>query len=249
MLKEERFLKIQELINQHEIVKVSEITSVLNVTEMTVRRDLQSLEEQGLLIRVHGGAKKIDILSPQELSHLEKQEIHIDEKKEIAKRIASMIVNGDTIFLGSGTTLEFVYDYLDVTFVKIITNSINVFNRFVDDERFELLLVGGTYRIRTGAFVGRFANETLKKMRVKKAFIGANGVFENNITTSNEEEGVIQQVVLDNANEKYIVADHYKLNHEDFFCFYDLNDVTALITDSGISKEVQKKYETFTKII
>lgn len=249
LLKEERLEIIMTMINQQEIVKVAEITESLNVTEMTVRRDLQTLEEQGAIRRIHGGAKKVKTLSERELSHLEKKEINVAEKEKIAKTIAKLIVNNDTIFLGAGTTLEFVYDYLEVSFAKIITNSIHVFNRFVDDDRFELILVGGTFRSRTGAFVGSFANETLENMRVKKAFIGTNGIYQTNITTSSEEEGTTQRIILDNASEKYIVADHHKLDNEDFYCFYNLDEITALITDNGITKEKKKIYQQFTKVI
>lgn len=249
MLKEERLEKIVAMVSQREIVKVSEITKLLNVTEMTVRRDLQTLEGQGLIRRIHGGAKKAKTLSARELSHLEKKGIHVEEKKKIARTIAGLIADGDSVFLGVGTTLEFVYDYLEVSFAKIITNSMHVFQRFVDDNRFELILVGGTYRFRTGAFVGRFANETLGNMRVKKAFIGTNGIFENNITTSSEEEGETQRIILDNAGEKYIVADHHKLENEDFFCFYCLDEVTALITDDGVAKEEQEMCRQFTRVL
>ncbi|MGX7418041.1 DeoR/GlpR family DNA-binding transcription regulator [Carnobacterium gallinarum] len=249
MLKDERLEKIVALIETKGIIKVSDITDLLGVTEMTVRRDLQILEEQGLVQRIHGGAKKIESLNDRELSHLEKQEIHIEEKKKVAEIIAHLIVDGDTVFLGPGTTLEFVYDYLEISFAKIITNSIHVFNRFVGDDRFELILIGGTYRSRTGAFIGSFANETLNKIRVKKAFIGTNGVFQNNITTSSEEEGVTQSLVLDNANEKYIVADHHKLNQEDFYRFYCLDEITALITDDGVNPDVKNMYHTFTNVL
>lgn len=249
MLKEERLEKIMTMINKNEIVKVSEITELLRVTEMTVRRDLQVLEEQGMLRRIHGGAKRMETLKEREFSHLEKQALHVEEKQKVAKIIANLIVEGDTVFLGPGTTIECVYDYLDVSFARIITNSIHVFNRFVGDDRFELILIGGTYRTRTGAFVGSFANEAIDKIRVKKAFIGTNGIFQNSVTTSSEEEGSIQRNILDNASEKYIIADHHKLDHEDFFRFYHLDLVTALITDNEVTEEIKKIYQSYTKVI
>lgn len=249
MLKEQRLETILGLVNSQGIVRVSEITDLLKVTEMTVRRDLQYLEDQGLVKRIHGGAKSINGISERELTHIEKQGINTEEKKQIAKTIASLIEENDTIFLGPGTTIEYVYDYMKVFPARIVTNSIHVFNRFNNNETYDLILIGGSYRARTGAFVGSFANNTLKKIKVKKAFIGANGVHINEVFTANEEEGITQSIILDNAYEKYIVADHSKIGRQDFFSFYDLDAVTALITDSNISEEKKLELNQYVKVI
>ncbi|AIY83783.1 hypothetical protein U729_2186 [Clostridium baratii str. Sullivan] len=249
MLKEERHSVILNLLNEKGIVKVSEITEILNVTEMTVRRDLQDLENKGLLKRIHGGAQLNNLIVKEELSHLEKKNINIEEKKEIAKKIASKIVDGDSIFLGPGTTIELVYEYINADYLKIVTNSIHVFNKFINDSRYELILIGGSYRNRTGAFVGSIANDTLSRMNIKKAFIGVNGIYNNAISNSNEDEGMIQATVLNNSLEKYIVSDSSKLNKRDFYEFYNLEDVTAIITDTNISKENINKYSKYTEII
>ena len=86
MLKQQRLNIIQELLSQKEIVQVSDLTNILNVTEMTVRRDLKTLEDAGKLLRIHGGAKPVDNSFNKELSHIEKQEIMIEEKKYISKK-------------------------------------------------------------------------------------------------------------------------------------------------------------------
>lgn len=249
MLKEERHSIILNLLHEKGIIKVSEITDLLNVTEMTVRRDLQDLDNKGLLKRIHGGAQLNNLVVKEELSHLEKKNINIEEKKEIAKKIASKIVDGDSVFLGSGTTIELVYEYINADYLKIVTNSIHVFNKFINDSRYELILIGGSYRNRTGAFVGSIANDTLSKMNIKKAFIGVNGIYNNAISNSNEDEGMIQATVLNNSFEKYIVSDSSKLNKRDFYEFYNLEDITAIITDSNISEENINKYSKYTEII
>lgn len=249
MLKEERHSIILNLLNEKGIIKVSEITEMLNVTEMTVRRDLQDLDNKGLLKRIHGGAQLNNIVVKEELSHLEKKNINIEEKKEIAKKIASKIEDGDSVFLGPGTTIELVYEYIKADYLKIVTNSIHVFNKFINDNRYELILIGGSYRNRTGAFVGSIANDTLSRMNIKKAFIGVNGIYNNSISNSNEDEGMIQATVLNNSFEKYIVSDSSKLNKRDFYEFYNLEDITAIITDANISKKNIDKYSKYTEII
>lgn len=249
MLKDQRLNTIKDILDANGIVEVANLTDRLGVTEMTVRRDLKQLEEEGVLQRIHGGAKLIEQLSAKELSHYEKQEINIDEKIHIAKQICSLITAEDTIFLGPGTTLELVYDYLTVLPLRVVTNSIHIFNKFNQNNMYDLILIGGSYRPRTGAFVGSIANQALSQLRVRKAFIGVNGVNQNQIFTSNEEEGTTQGIILDNAQERYVVADYSKINKEDFYSFYNLDEATALITDSKLSTEKKKDLERYTTVI
>lgn len=249
MLKEERHSIIINLLNERGVIKVSDITDIINVTEMTVRRDLQELDKKGLLKRIHGGAQLNESIIEKELSHNEKQNMNIDAKVDIAKKICDLINDGDSIFLGTGTTIELVYDHIKASYLKIVTNSIYVFNKFVNDQRYELILIGGSYRNRTGAFVGSIANDTLSKIKINKSFIGVNGICDNAVTNYSEDEGMIQSTVLNNSTEKYIIADSTKLNKNDFYHFYDLENATAIITDSNISDEDIKKYSQYTKII
>jgi DeoR family lactose phosphotransferase system repressor len=249
VLKEERYQKILKLIEKDNIIKIADISKVLDVTEMTVRRDLKYLEMQKLLTRIHGGAKKRNEVLFKELSNNEKRKINIDEKKYVAKLAAKLIHENDIIYIGPGTTNELICDYIDVSYAKVITNSMSIFKKLKDDTRFELILTGGRYRSRTDVFVGNFTNEILENIRVKAAFVGVNGICNNNITTSSEEEGVCQRIILDNASERYIVCDSSKINKEDFYSFYNLNDTTAMITDNKIEQDIIKKYEVITKII
>lgn len=249
MLKDQRLELIQDMVKQSGVVEVTDLTKTLGVTEMTIRRDLKKLEADGAIQRIHGGAKLPNQLSTKELSHSEKKDINTEEKKNIARSISSLIEADDTIFLGPGTTIELVYDYLTVLPLRVITNSIHIFNKFNQGNGYDLMLIGGSYRSRTGAFVGSVTNRTLSELRVKKAFIGVNGVSGNKLFTSNEEEGNTQSIILDNAFKRYIVADHSKIDKEDFFAFYNLDETTALITDKTLTEDKQKEIEKYTKII
>nr|WP_281064375.1 DeoR/GlpR family DNA-binding transcription regulator [Clostridium muellerianum] len=249
VLKDERFQKILDMFQNDNIIRISDIKEVLDVTEMTVRRDLKALEEKGLLTRIHGGAKRKEEILFTELSHNEKRNINVEEKKYIAKLAGGLIEENDIIYIGPGTTNEMIYDYLTVSYAKVITNSMSIFNKFKNDKRFELILIGGRFRQRTDVFIGNFTNELLEKIRVRKAFVGVNGICNNNITTSNEEEGVCQRIILDNALEKYILCDSSKIGKEDFYTFYDLTEVTAVITDDKMDTKIKERYEKNVKII
>lgn len=253
MIKEERQQVILDMIDEHSIVKVSEFTEALGVTDMTIRRDLQELEDQDLLIRVHGGARKLEpngTMPFLELSHSQKRHINPDDKAEIAQMIAQEIHDHETVFLGSGTTIELVYNYLqNLNYAKIITNSIYVFNQFKLDDRFELILIGGTYRSKTGSFTGTITNDFVSSIHVQKAFIGVNAINEQLIFNANEDEGLIQRNVLDNARKRYIVADGNKFDRVDFYQFYNLDQIDYLITDSNLDESVRKRYAQWVEII
>lgn len=252
MIKEKRHQLILDLIDKNEIVRVHDLVDELKVTDMTIRRDLQELENDQKLIRIHGGARKLqkETIPFLELNHIEKREMQTVEKQEIANKIANDINDHEIIFLGSGTTLELVYDYLDhINHLKVITNSIHIFNRFKHDDRFELILIGGTYRSQTGSFTGTIANDLVENIYVQKAFIGVNAINLNQVFNANEDEGVLQRTIFNNAHKSYIVADSSKFNKMDFYQFYDLDQVDYLVSENEIDAEVKKTYSTLVKII
>jgi DeoR family lactose phosphotransferase system repressor len=252
VLKRQRLLTIRNLVDRKGIITVNEIGEELNVSTMTVRRDLAELAENNAIIRVHGGAQspRLTQNQDQELSRLEKRDLHVDEKRQIASLVAGLINPGDTVYLGPGTTNEFIADYLTVADLRIVTNSLPVFESLKSKaDRYELCLVGGAYRERSGAFIGNLAMETLEKLRMAKAFVSANGVCDNIVSNANADEGQIQRLALNNARTRYIVSDHTKLDTEDFYGFYNLADVDGLITDTGIDDDQRSDYEKLTQVI
>ncbi len=249
MLKDDRLRTIINILDKNNVIQVSDLADNLKVTETTIRRDLSELEEKGLLVRVHGGAKKKTVHSYTELTHKEKQTINIEKKKHIAKICASLIEDHDVVFIGSGTTNDLIFDYVTAQHVNIVTNSINVFNRIKDNPNYEVVLSGGRFRKVTGTFVGYFSNKLLREVRVNKAFIGTNGINDENITTANEEEGNASRIILDNAKEKFILADSTKFGTQAFFTFYNATDVTAIITDPEISQNLEEYYNSISNIL
>ena len=240
-MKESRQRIILQELDQSGVVSVKNLKELLHVTDMTIRRDLIDLEKQGLLTRVHGGAHKKVRDGLNEVSHSEKTMLNIEEKKTIAQKCAGLIVNGDTVFIGSGTTTDFIGDYLDGKDISIVTNSLPIFEKLKDNPNFDLILIGGRYRVKTQTFVGQFANNLLREIKVSKAFIGVNGIDGYNVTTANEEEGNGNAIILNNAIEKYIVADNSKFDSYSFYTFYRLDNIDAVITDENLSDYGDRK--------
>ncbi|KXT72424.1 Lactose phosphotransferase system repressor [Streptococcus sp. DD10] len=248
-MKESRHIAILQELDRNGMVSVKDLTSRLGVTDMTIRRDLIELEQQDFLVRVHGGAHRKVRDGLIEASHSEKNMINVEEKKIIAQKCAQLIENGDTVFIGSGTTTDFIGDYLEDKEVSIVTNSLPIFEKLKDNPNCDIILVGGRYRVKTQTFVGQFANKLLQEIKVSKAFIGVNGIDGHNVTTANEEEGNGNAIILNNAIEKYIVADNSKFDSYSFYTFYRMDDLNAVITDDNITKRVRNKYQTYTKIL
>ncbi|MFS9004194.1 DeoR/GlpR family DNA-binding transcription regulator [Streptococcus salivarius] len=249
MNKKRRLEKILEMLKIDGTITIKEIIDELDISDMTARRDLDALEADGLLTRTHGGAQLITSKKPLEKTHIEKKILNTKEKRDIAKKASSFIKEGDTIFIGPGTTLEHLALELKGHKIRVITNSLPVFLILNNSETIDLLLIGGEYREVTGAFVGSMASTNLKAMRFAKAFVGANAVTQNSIATYSDKEGEIQQLALDNAVEKFLLVDSTKFDRYDFFNFYNLDQLDTIITDNQISPQHLEEFSQYTTIL
>lgn len=246
MLKEERLNKILELVSLNGVVDVNELITTLNVSDMTIRRDLAELEKARKLKRIHGGAQSMNFYKKEELSHEKKSIINPEAKKTIALKAIKLISEDDTVFLGPGTTIELLAQLLNFNHLRIITTSLPVFNILhAKHNNYQLYLVGGEYRSLTGAFVGEMANKILSDIRFGKAFIGANAVKEDRIMTATLEEGTTQEIALKNSSERYLLIDSSKLDCEDFYTFFSVSKLTALITENDSPETNTTTFEGF----
>ena len=233
MLKSQRHEIILSTLQQKSSVTVSELMKLLNVTDATVRRDLTELDREKKLVKIHGGATTINSDHPIELSHKQKKVINVDKKEIIAEKAVKLIKEYDHIFLGPGTTIEQLTMKIDIPNLKVVTNSLSVFNILSRKklEGLELFLVGGEYRKHTEAFVGELANIAISHLTFNKMFFSANGILDNKIMTATLTEGQTQATALDNSTEKYLLIDSTKFGKTDLYNFYNLNNITQLISN------------------
>lgn len=241
MLKDERFDAIVALVDQKGTIKVTDIMQRLDVSDMTVRRDLTELEEQGRLKRVHGGAKSVHRYQPQELSHTDKQIINMREKREVAEKALKLINEDETIYLGPGTTMELLAEIMEFDSLRIVTNCLPVFETLSAKKgNLKVYLLGGEMRKLTKSFFGEITNQTLRDMHFHKAFFSCNGVKETEVMTATIEEGQTQALALDNSIERYLLMDSSKIGKEDFYSYYHLQNITAVITNQDDYASYQK---------
>ncbi len=249
--KTERLEEITRLVNQKGTIRVSDIVKLLNVTDMTVRRDLVELEEQGVLTKIHGGARSNKAFQYREYSHAEKHIQNKEAKQAIASKAAQLIEDGDTIFLGPGTTVAFLAEALNNQRLTVITNCMPVFTLLMakKTEDFQVFLLGGEYRQVTEAFVGEITNTSLEKLRFSKMFFSGNGVRDGEVMTSTLAEAYTQNLALKHSLEKYLLLDSSKIGKDDFTSFCKLRDLTALITDVKTEDENYRSLEPEIEII
>lgn len=237
---------ILQLLDKDEFLTVNNISNELNVSEMTIRRDLNQLEKESKLIKVHGGAKKGNI---RELSTDEKINNYVNEKREIGKTMNALIPDNSVIYLGAGTTIFYALPELKKEKLFIITNSLIAFDYLVKNSNYKIILTGGEFNEVTEEFIGDIAEKSFDNLNIDIAFAATNGVLDDNITTSSSLQGGVQVAAFNKAKIKCIVADHSKLSKSDVYTFYRLSDIDYLITDGKLSAEKENKYKKYTNIV
>lgn len=249
MLKKERLIAILEQVNQRGIITVADLIATLNVSDMTVRRDLDELAKDGKIIRIHGGAQSINTPTLTELSHIEKKKINSKQKEAIAKKAASLIQENSTIYLGPGTTIELIAQYVNqADGLRVVTNSLPVFKTW-KHKNVELILIGGNYRKKSGAFIGSLTADMLKHLKFNQAFVGINAVRKQHLMTANPEEGLAQTIALENSRKRIILADKFKLEQDDFYEFYNLEKIDLFVTNSVANEEILEEYQKYTQVL
>lgn len=249
MIKRERLETIIQILKHKQLATVGELARDMRVSKMTIRRDLDELSAANQIIRVHGGARYVNDASAIEINYEEKREIHIAEKKEVAKKAGALIEDGSTVYVGPGTTLEFMVTNLKQSHLRIVTNSLPVFNAArANVNNYDLILIGGVYRRKSGAFIGAIANKDIRALTYDYSFIGVNGLINSSMMTANMEEGLTQAEAMNRSKKRFVVTDRFKLNKSDFYDFYSLRDVDQLITNKDISQAEIDKYSQYTKL-
>jgi len=250
MFAQQRKSEILGSLNKCGKVKVCDLSVFYKVSEVTIRRDLQELEEAELIKRVHGGAVLNDN-TKFEPTFSEKVDKFYNEKEAVGKLAAEMIVDGDTIVLDAGTTTLSIARHIVAKSITVLTNSMDVAFELNKKQNVEVIVTGGTLRWETRALVGPVADNTFKGFRVDKAFIGTNGVcLINGLTTPNIVEASTKKEMIKIAKKIIVVCDHSKFSKVSFAKIVDLDSIDLIITDDQLDNELLEKYvEKDIKII
>jgi DeoR family fructose operon transcriptional repressor len=195
MLADERRSQLLELVRARRFASLPELVDELGVSESTVRRDLEYLDEQGTAKRIHGGVLYTG--GSPKLPHFEQQPAHWEEKRAVARRAVELIEEGDSILLDGGSTTYEVARLLVGRRLHVVTNSLPVANLFAGNGTSDVVLVGGNICPRTGVMHGPLANEMISALRVRKVMLSVAGIndegfFNNSLLFAETEQAMIR---------------------------------------------------------
>ena len=235
-----RQTRILELVTQQGEVFVQDLAKQLNVTTMTIRRDLGVLERDGNLIRTHGGA----VLSNAaiiEFAFKRKGEEFAAEKQAIAQEAAAMVQPGMTVALDTGTTvLEVARVIGGIPDVRVLTSSLVIASALYAHDNIDLVLLGGKARKGNPDLSGWLTEENLKHFRVDVAVLGADGADRDGVFTTEESVGRVSQAMIAYAGTTILTIDHTKLEKASFWRYASWKDIDCVITDSQVPPPVRK---------
>ena len=236
--KEERWREIRGILGERGRIRVGLLAERLNVSEATVRRDLEAMQAQGLLQRTHGGA-----MLPQptafEVSFDESQSHALQEKQAIGRAAAALVQEGESIILESGsTTLEMARCLGETARLTVLTNSLAICKELSAHESIDILVLGGTLRRQSASLVGPWVAEILRQVKVDKAFLGVNGLSADfGLSAPNVFTAETRKAMLAAARTRIALADHRKLGVETLYAVAPLSAIDLLITDAGATPE------------
>ncbi len=221
---------------------IAELSEKLAVSEATVRRDLQSLEERNLVRRVHGGAEPVRKGGSGELLFNEKTSLHAVEKELIALKAMDFIQDNDAIFLDGGSTvLALARKLKDRKNLTIVTNSLMAASELMETSH-RLILLGGEFRARSRTLVGPLTSRILNSLAIHTAFLGTMGfTAEAGISTSDPNEAYTKEQVMQRASRVVLLADSSKLVSPSLATSGTISDIDVIITDNKVSEELEAK--------
>lgn len=230
----ERQRRLLAWIEQRERVSVPEIIDHFAVSPATARRDLEVLAGEGKVQRVHGGAIAMR-RTPPEPPVLQRAAEQAEEKKRIAAATASLIADGETVFLSSGTTvMEVAHLLRDRRNLTVFTNSLLVVNALADAPGVEVILLGGMVRSSESSLVGTLTMRSLAELRAIKVIFGIRAIdLEQGLTNNALEESLVDREILRVASETIIVADHTKFGRVSTVFVAPVQAIDVLVTDAA----------------
>lgn len=237
MLNEERRRAIVELVNREGRVLVAELAKQFDTSQVTIRKDLELLHEQGLLHRSHGGALPAREGALEDPTLREKEQLHRREKLHIAAAAARIVKEGQVVILDSGTTTTAIARALrSFRNVTIITNAVNIAAE-LSNSTVDVILTGGTLRKNSFSLVGPIAEETLRHLNADLLFLGVDGFdVHYGLSTPNLLESKVNRVMLEVARQRIAVCDSSKFGRRSLSLIGPTSSLHGVITDHGIPK-------------
>lgn len=240
----ERQIKIVEYLEATRHISVNELSEKLNVSVVTIRKDLTLLEQEGYLHRTHGGAsKQVRYVFDQTIS--QKEALHVEEKMKITTKALDYIKEGDFIILSSGTTIHLLAQKLpDYKNLTVLTPSLRVALDVCKHQNINTIHLGGEVRKNSTSTIGALAEETLSNFSCTTLFLGVEGVdLDFGISTTNAGEAHLNRKMLDRVDQIIVLADSSKVHKRGFGFICNIEKIDILITDDKIEADFVEELE------
>jgi len=241
----ERVKKIKEILLEYKHVDINTLCSLLSVSIATVRRDLDKLEEEGFLIKTHGGAILNDT-GESEVQLCNFDDPFIEEKVQIGIIASEMVENNDIIFIGSGNTcLQIAKSIKDKRNVTVVTNNINIVLELASCRNTNVIMPGGDLEVVDNCLgmVGQYTLNNIEKMFINKSFITVDGIsLEYGYTVNSREQAALCRLLISNSNETVLVANYSKFGKRAFTQIGPIDLFKKVITNVQLANEYKEYY-------
>jgi DeoR/GlpR family transcriptional regulator of sugar metabolism len=242
----ERAYRIVEFVQRRTTASFAELAAEFDVSEMTIRRDLDGLDATGQLLRIPGGVRLArGILA--ERPFLERLQRNAEAKDRIGQLAASLVEEGESIVLDSGTTTLYIARHLKQMRCTVITFSLAALEELAQSTTVRVELTGGVFRASSNDLVGRGVSESLTTIRADRVFFGAAALSLSGSAMVNDSEA--PRSLLTSGRQKVMVLDSSKVGSEALYRYCMLNQCDMLITDSGVKPEDLQALQSFTKVM
>jgi len=233
--------KILDMLSAKPEVSVVEFAEKFQVATMTIRRDLDALEQQKQITRTHGGAI---LAAPSFVAFAfqDRRRSQMAEKKAIAKEAVKRVDPGMTVIIDTGTTtLEVAKALAGISGLKILTSSLAIASALFACEGIELVLLGGTVNRESPDLSGQLTQDNLSAFRADVAFVGADALDEHGLYTSDQQIAGVSKAMIASAKKTILVADSSKLAKTSFVRFAEWKQINAIITDKGLGTTQKRR--------
>ncbi len=246
MMAEERRMQILQILRSEGRAKVNELVRRFNTSAVTIRNDLNELDQRGLVQRSHGGAVIQDTVFRESPVH-ERIKSQSKEKQRIGAMAATLIREGETIILDSGTTtLEIARNLKSIPHVQVITNGVNIAVELLGSRHTQTIIMGGSVRNDSASIVGRSTEDMLEQFSADKLFMGGAGCDPDfGVSGTNLEETMANRAMLRAAREIIVVADASKFLKRSMSLIASFSEVDIVVSDVSMSQEIQDRIRSF----
>ena len=228
---QKRHEKIRQMVQANGFVTIEALANAFAVTPQTIRRDINTLSEKGLLCRYHGGAATIT--STENVAYNERKVLCLREKQKIARLLASHIPDNVSVFINIGTTTEAIAHALgNHKRLRVITNNLNVASIMSAHKRFEVIVAGGLVRHRDQGIIGEATIDFINQFKVDYGIIGISGIdMDGTLLDFDYREVRAARAIIDNSRSVFLAADHTKFGRNAMVRLGNISEIDGLFTD------------------